>query len=49
MKSQKIERGILKDKVRSINSVCILRSAEVHWYEAHGISRKKMKIKHFLD
>jgi hypothetical protein len=23
--------------------------AEVHWYEAHGIGRKKMKIKRFLD
>lgn len=26
-----------------------LRDAEVHWYEAHGIGRKKMKIKRFLD
>ena len=26
-----------------------LRSAEVHWYEAHGIGRKKMKIKQLLD
>jgi hypothetical protein len=25
------------------------RQAEVHWYEAHGIGRKKMKIKRFLD
>jgi hypothetical protein len=23
--------------------------AELHWYEAHGIGRKKMKIKSFLD
>jgi len=23
--------------------------AEVHWYEAHGIGKKKMKIKSFLD
>ena len=23
------------------------RRAEVHWYEAHGIGRKKMKIKRF--
>ena len=22
---------------------------EVHWYEAHGIGRKEMKIKYFLD
>ncbi len=23
--------------------------AEVHWYEAHGIGRKEIKIKQFLD
>ena len=23
--------------------------AEVHWYEAHGIGRRKMKIKQLLD
>jgi hypothetical protein len=23
--------------------------AEVHWYEAHGIGRKEMKIKRFLE
>jgi hypothetical protein len=26
-----------------------IRKAEVHWYEAHGIGRRKMKIKAFLD
>jgi len=26
-----------------------IRKAEVHWYEAHGIGKKKMKIKYFLD
>lgn len=25
------------------------RLAELHWYEAHGVGRKKMKIKRFLD
>jgi hypothetical protein len=25
------------------------RRAELHWYEAHGIGRVKMKIKRFLD
>jgi hypothetical protein len=25
-----------------------VRSAEVHWYEAHGIGRKEFKIKRFL-
>ena len=23
--------------------------AEVHWYEAHGLGRRKMKIKRFLE
>ena len=23
--------------------------AELHWYEAHGIGRKEMKVKHLLD
>jgi hypothetical protein len=23
--------------------------AELHWYEAHGVGRKEMKIKRFLD
>ena len=23
--------------------------AEVHWYEAHGIGRRKLKIKRFLE
>jgi hypothetical protein len=26
-----------------------IRLAEVHWYEAHGIGKQKMKIKFFLD
>ncbi len=26
-----------------------LRKAELHWYEAHGIGRRKLKIKRFLD
>jgi hypothetical protein len=26
-----------------------LRRAELHWYEAHGIGKRKMKIKRILD
>jgi hypothetical protein len=26
-----------------------IRWAELHWYEAHGIGRKKLKIKRFLE
>ena len=26
-----------------------VRRAEVHWYQAHGIGKKKLKIKHFIE
>ena len=26
-----------------------IRKAELHWYEAHGIGRKKIKIKKLMD
>jgi hypothetical protein len=26
-----------------------IRLAEIHWYEAHGVGKRKMKIKYFLD
>ena len=26
-----------------------LRRAELHWFEAHGIGKRKMRIKRFLD
>lgn len=25
-----------------------IRQAEIHWYEAHGIGKRKLKIKRFL-
>ena len=25
-----------------------VRQAEIHWYEAHGIGKRKLKIKRFL-
>lgn len=40
-------------KIKGIATVCLqngeIRKAEVHWYEAHGIGRKKMKIKRFIE
>lgn len=27
----------------------VLCRAELHWYEAHGIGRRKLKIKRFLE
>lgn len=26
-----------------------VRKAEIHWYEAHGVGKRRMKIKCFLD
>jgi hypothetical protein len=26
-----------------------IRQAEIHWFEAHGIGRRLMRIKRFLD
>jgi hypothetical protein len=26
-----------------------IRTVELHWYEAHGIGKRKIKIKRFLD
>jgi len=40
-------------KLKGIASVRLANGricrAEVHWYEAHGIGKKKFKIKRFLD
>ncbi|MEM8862530.1 MAG: hypothetical protein AAGD96_29815 [Chloroflexota bacterium] len=36
-----------KDLVRLLNGN--IRRAELHWYEAHGIGKHKMKIKKFLN
>lgn len=27
----------------------VVRRAELHWYEAHGIGRRNMKFKRYLD
>ena len=40
-------------KLKGIASVRLaggrLRRAEVHWCEAHGVGRRRFKIKRFLD
>jgi len=38
-------KGFANVKLQSGN----IRRAELHWYEAHGIGRRKIKIKRFLD
>jgi hypothetical protein len=27
----------------------VLRRAEVHWYDAHGVGKRNMKFKRYLD
>lgn len=40
-------------KLKGIASVRLsngdVRRAELHWFEAHGIGKRKMRIKRFLD
>jgi len=40
-------------KLKGIASVRLsngdVRPAEIHWFEAHGIGKRKMRIKRFLD
>jgi hypothetical protein len=40
-------------KLKGIAQICLQRgticNAEIHWYESHGIGRKKFKIKRLLD
>ena len=38
-------KGIAQVKLQSGR----IRLAELHWYEAHGIGKRKLKIKTFLD
>lgn len=38
-------KGIALIRLRSGN----VRKAELHWYEAHGIGRKEIKRKRYLD
>ncbi|MBA3714387.1 MAG: hypothetical protein H0W76_18320 [Pyrinomonadaceae bacterium] len=40
-------------KLKGVASVQLengrIRLAEVHWFEAHGIGKRQIKIKHYLD
>ena len=38
-------KGIAQVKIPNGN----IRRVELHWYEAHGIGRKDIKIKYYLD
>ena len=40
-------------KIKGVAEVLLpndtIRKAEIHWYECHGIGKRKLKIKRFLD
>ena len=40
-------------KLKGVASVPLndgtIRLAEIHWFEAHGIGKRKMRIKRYLD
>ena len=40
-------------KLKGVAHICLangkVRLAELHWYEAHGIGRKEIKRKKYLD
>jgi len=38
-------KGIGRIRIENGN----IRLAELHWYEAHGTGKKKIKIKRFMD
>lgn len=36
-------------KLKGIATVRLPNGVELHWYEAHGIGKRDMKIKYYLD
>ena len=53
---RRLERQFGKGRWRKLKGVAtirdangMIRKAELHWYEAHGIGRRKLKVKRFLD
>lgn len=48
---QEFERAL--EKIRGVANVRLsngeVRLAEIHWFEAHGIGKKFLRIKRYLD
>ena len=52
----RIEKQYGKGKLRKLKGIAFvklkngkLRKAELHWYEAHGIGKKEIKRKRYVD
>lgn len=39
-------KGIAEVRLQSNGRICL---AELHWYEAHGIGRRRMKVKRTIE
>jgi hypothetical protein len=53
---RRLQRRYGKGRWRKVKGVALIRvagervrRAELHWYEAHGIGRKEVKRKRYLD
>jgi hypothetical protein len=53
---QRLRRCYGRGRWRKLKGVALIRlgsgtirKAELHWYEAHGIGRKEIKRKHYVD
>ncbi len=51
-----LRRGYGRGRWRKLKGVATVRllngdlhKVELHWYEAHGIGKRDIKIKHYLD
>jgi hypothetical protein len=51
----RLERAYGQGRWRKLKGVALVRltdavvRAEIHWYEAHGVGRRELKIKRLLD
>ena len=53
---RRLDRLYGKGRWRKLKDVALIRlpdgtirKAELHWYEAHGIGKKEIKLKRYLD
>ena len=53
---ERLQRVYGKGRWRKLKGVAVIRlesgrirKAELHWYEAHGIGRREIKRKHYVD
>ncbi len=52
----RLRKGFGEGRWRKLKGIALVRLvngheylSEVHWYEAHGIGKRKMKLKHLIE